>query len=322
MHLRPHAAHGFDSRRDALADRRLGVGLRHLPTGLSPNSGCDRRCIVGVGAARSRRRSPGPLGTFAHAQRHIQAPLSPDGDGVAGRCGATPQRRGCAWKCARSIGGEDVDREHGRGSASDGARSRGVGARKDRLPCRPRRATPPARRRKASDGSRRDRLRITCLRGEARMMKSTLLALAVLFSTALPAARAGDLLARMASLNPNLHAFTATLHAHAVMKSFPFLSADLVGTYYYKEPDKTKVVFSSGVPVVARQFDRLYAHIESPSRWRDVYVVDVVSDDGRTATFRLTPRKRGNVDRIDATVDDKTATLTTMRWEYENGGYA
>jgi hypothetical protein len=154
------------------------------------------------------------------------------------------------------------------------------------------------------------------------MMKSTLLALAVLFSTALPAARAGDLLARMASLNPNLHAFTATLHAHAVMKSFPFLSADLVGTYYYKEPDKTKVVFSSGVPVVARQFDRLYAHIESPSRWRDVYVVDVVSDDGRTATFRLTPRKRGNVDRIDATVDDKTATLTTMRWQYENGGYA
>ena len=65
------------------------------------------------------------------------------------------------------------------------------------------------------------------------------------------------------------------------MKSFPFLSADLVGTYYYKEPDKNKVVFSSGVPVVAQQFDRLYAHIESPSQWRDLYVVGVVSDDGK-----------------------------------------
>jgi hypothetical protein len=153
-------------------------------------------------------------------------------------------------------------------------------------------------------------------------MKVLLLALGATLATALPAAPAGDLLARMASLNPNLHAFTATLHAHAVMKSFPFLSADLVGTYYYKEPDKTKVVFSSGVPIVARQFDRLYAHIESPSRWRDVYVVDVLSDDGHTATLRLTPRKPGNVDRIVATVDDKAATVTTMRWEYENGGYA
>jgi len=153
-------------------------------------------------------------------------------------------------------------------------------------------------------------------------MKSTVLLLGLLLANAPGSAPAGDLLTRMAALNPNLHAFTATLHAHAAMKSFPFLSADLVGTYYYKEPDKTKVVFSSGVPVVAQQFDRLYAHIENPSRWRDVYEVAVLSDDGRSTTFRLTPRKHGNVARIAATVDDTTATVTTMRWEYENGGYA
>jgi hypothetical protein len=138
----------------------------------------------------------------------------------------------------------------------------------------------------------------------------------------LAAATAATLLARMAAVNPNLHSFTATMHAHVMMKSFPFLSADLVGTYYYEEPDKNKVVFTGGVPVVAQQFDRLYAHIESPSQWQDLYVVTTVSDDGRTSVLKLVPRKRGNVEHIDATVDDKSATVTSMRWNYDNGGYA
>jgi outer membrane lipoprotein-sorting protein len=137
-----------------------------------------------------------------------------------------------------------------------------------------------------------------------------------------PAASPGGLLDRMASLNPNLRAFTATLHAHVTMKSFPFLSADLVGTYYYKQPDKYKVAFTSGVPLIAQQFDKLYAHIEPPSRWRDLYAVTVVSDDGATTTFRLVPRKRGNVEHIDATADDRTATVTSLRWNYYNGGNA
>ncbi len=148
------------------------------------------------------------------------------------------------------------------------------------------------------------------------------IALAVLALVPLRALPAGDVLTRMEAVNPNLHAFTATLHAHVTMKSFPFLSADLVGTYYYKEPDKTKVVFTSGVPMLASQFDKLYAHIESPSRWQSVYVVTLVSDDGVRATFKLTPRKHGNVDHIDAVVDDKNATVTSMRWNYDNGGFA
>ena len=137
-----------------------------------------------------------------------------------------------------------------------------------------------------------------------------------------PAASPDGLLDRMASLNPNLRAFTATLRAHVTMKSFPFLSADLVGTYYYKQPDKYKVTFTSGVPLIAQQFDKLYAHIEPPSRWRDLYTVTVVSDDGATTAFRLVPRKRGNVEHIDATADDRTATVTSLRWNYFNGGDA
>lgn len=133
---------------------------------------------------------------------------------------------------------------------------------------------------------------------------------------------AGDLLARMAALNPTLRTFTATMHATVALKSFPFLNVQLVGTYYHKEPDQNKVVFSSGVPAVAQQFDKLYANIESPSRWQEVYSVTLVSDDGATTTFRLVPHKRGNVDHIDAKADDRTATVESMRWTYDNGGYA
>jgi len=138
----------------------------------------------------------------------------------------------------------------------------------------------------------------------------------------LAAATAAALLARMEAVNPNLHAFTASLHARITMRSFPFLSAQLDGTYYYKEPDKNKVVFTSGVPAVAQQFDKLYAHIEPPARWRDLYVVTLAADDGKTARFKLVPRKDGNVAEIDATVDDASATVTSMRWNYRNGGYA
>jgi hypothetical protein len=138
----------------------------------------------------------------------------------------------------------------------------------------------------------------------------------------LAAVTATTLLARMAALNPSLHAFTATMHAHVAMRSFPYLTADLEGTYYYKAPDKNKVVFSNGVPLIAQQFDKLYAHVDNPSQWEEKYVVTTVSDDGTTTRFQLVPRKNGNIERIDATADDKSATVTSMRWNYSNGGYA
>ena len=136
------------------------------------------------------------------------------------------------------------------------------------------------------------------------------------------AATAAALITRMQAANSDVHSLSAQLRAHVVMQSFPFLSADLTGTYYYKEPDKNKVVFTGGVPLVAQQFNRLYANIESPSQWRQLNTVTLLSDDGKTARFKLVPRKHGNIASIDATVDDKNATVTSMRWNYANGGYA
>jgi hypothetical protein len=139
---------------------------------------------------------------------------------------------------------------------------------------------------------------------------------------AAPASAQDDLLTRMAALNPDLHTFQAAMHVNVTMKSFPFLNFALEGTYYHESPDKDKVVFSSGVPAVAQQFDKLYAHIEPPSRWRDVYDVKVVSDNGTITTYRLTPLRQGNVDHVDVRASDSSATVQWQRWNYVNGGYA
>jgi hypothetical protein len=145
---------------------------------------------------------------------------------------------------------------------------------------------------------------------------------AVAFAVAVPASAQDDLLARMSALNPNLKSFTADMQVNAKMKTFPFVTIALQGTWYHEAPDKDKVVFTSGVPAVAQQFDKLYAHIEPPSRWRSVYDVKVVSDNGTVTTYRLTPLRQGNVDHVDVRASDRNATVQWSRWNYVNGGYA
>ncbi|MDQ2865456.1 MAG: hypothetical protein M3R51_04465 [Candidatus Eremiobacteraeota bacterium] len=131
-----------------------------------------------------------------------------------------------------------------------------------------------------------------------------------------------DLLARAAAVNSNLHSYTATLHAHVVLTSFPFLTTDLAGTYYHKDPNKDKLDITSGLPGIAKQFDKLYPHIVAPQQWRNVFAVTRAGDDGTTTTYRLVPRKRGNIDHIDAGISDKDATVSSMQWHYYNGGSA
>ena len=101
-----------------------------------------------------------------------------------------------------------------------------------------------------------------------------------------------------------------------------FAREDLIAQRQKWKAEGKKVVFTNGLPLVASQFDKLYAHVENPSQWQTKYVVTTVSDDGTTTRFKLVPRKQGNVESIDATADDKRATVTSMRWNYDNGGYA
>jgi hypothetical protein len=131
-----------------------------------------------------------------------------------------------------------------------------------------------------------------------------------------------DLLARMAAVNAGLHSYTATMQAHVALTTFPFLSTDVTANVYHKDPDLNKVEITSGLPMVANQFGKLYPHIEPASRWNEVFVVSKIADDGAHTTYRLVPRVTGNLDHIDAVVDDRTATVSSMRWNYSNGGSA
>jgi outer membrane lipoprotein-sorting protein len=154
-------------------------------------------------------------------------------------------------------------------------------------------------------------------------MKSALCALALL-AASLPAATNAqdDLLSRMSAINGNLHSYTATMKAHVAMTTFPYITTDLNGTYYHKDPDRDKLEITSGLPGVAQQFSQLYPKLVPPAHWNDVYTVTKVSDDGNSTQFKLVPRKQGNVEHVDATVDDKRAVVSSMTWTYANGGTA
>jgi hypothetical protein len=136
------------------------------------------------------------------------------------------------------------------------------------------------------------------------------------------AASAQPLLARMIAESGTVKSYTASVHADVAMHTFPFLSPSLDGTYYHKEPSKNKIVFTSGLPFIAKQFSKVYPEVESPSRWQQIYVISNEGDDGSFTTLKLVPRKHGRIDHIDAKIDDKTAEVVAMRWNYNDGGYA
>lgn len=135
-------------------------------------------------------------------------------------------------------------------------------------------------------------------------------------------ADATALLQHMIGNSQGVKSFTASVHADVAMRTFPFLSPSLDGTYYHKEPSHNKIVFTSQMPFIARQFSKVYPEIESPSRWADVYIITSEGDADGYTTLKLVPRKHSRIDHIDAKVDDKTADLVSLRWNYNDGGYA
>lgn len=148
-----------------------------------------------------------------------------------------------------------------------------------------------------------------------------LLASAGLLNQAAAQAQA-PMLSRMIALNPTLHSYQATVHVDIALKTFPYLSPSLDGMYYHKDPSKDKLVFQSGLPEIAKQFDKIYPRVEAPSRWKAVYFVTQTGDDGSKTNFTLVPRIHSRISHIDVQVDDKTATIVKMQWNYNDGGFA
>lgn len=146
------------------------------------------------------------------------------------------------------------------------------------------------------------------------------------FAGAMPA-RAQDpavsaLVARLAGAQEQVRSYTANVRAHIAMHSFPYLSPTLEGTYYHKEPSKNKIVFTSGLPFIAKEFSKVYPEIDSPSNWTKKYYLSLEKRDGPYTTLKLIPRKHGRIDHIDATIANGTADLVQLRWNYNDGGYA
>ena len=125
---------------------------------------------------------------------------------------------------------------------------------------------------------------------------------------------------RMTQLNAGVHSFKADVHADIALKTFPYLSPSLDGNLYFKQPDKEAVVFDT-VPALAAQSKKLYPKIEPPALWPTIYTMSVVGDDNGTTTFRLVPKKHGRVAHLDVKAADDTATIKSMTWTYEDGGF-
>jgi hypothetical protein len=152
------------------------------------------------------------------------------------------------------------------------------------------------------------------------------LSVAILGGAKVASAQAPDtsaaLMQRLIANTSAVKSYTATVHADIALRTFPYLSPSLDGTYYHKEPSHNKIIFTSGLPFIAKQFSKIYPEVESPSRWTEVYYVTSEGDAAGSMTFKLVPRKHGRIDHIDAKVDDKTAELVSLRWNYNDGGYA
>jgi outer membrane lipoprotein-sorting protein len=129
----------------------------------------------------------------------------------------------------------------------------------------------------------------------------------------------GAVFDRMQRVNAGLKSYIASIHVDVTTHGFPYISPTLVGKAYFEQPDRNAVVFDT-VPLLANQFKKVYPQLEPPSQWARLYDVTPVADDGTTSQFRLVRKVNGRIDHVDVTVDDKTATVTSMAYIYKDGG--
>lgn len=128
------------------------------------------------------------------------------------------------------------------------------------------------------------------------------------------------LLGRMMLVNAKLRTYTANVTLDIKMTTFPYLSPELNGTVYYKQPNKRVVVFDT-VPALAEQAKKVYPKVDEPIDWPRIYTITAMSDENGVTLFRLIPRKNGRVEHLDVNVDDQSATIKGYTWTYKDGGF-
>lgn len=158
-----------------------------------------------------------------------------------------------------------------------------------------------------------------------RLFFGVLSAAALLLASFQPghaASQSNAALNRLIALDGAIHSYVADVRADVAMHSFPYLSPSLTGIYYHKAPNKDKIVFTGGLPLIAQQFNNLYPHLEPPSRWSQVYAISTEHEDGTYVQLKLLPKDRSHIDHIDAKIAVRSGELAQMRWNYTDGGYA
>lgn len=130
-----------------------------------------------------------------------------------------------------------------------------------------------------------------------------------------------SILERMTASRKDLNSFSVAIHFDITLHEVVDVGLGLDGVQYYEQPDKEALIFNS-VPVMAKDFQRLYPHIGTPQTWPvqyDISIVDASPSDARAYGLKLVPKRPGNVDHVLLDVDKGTFAPTRSVWIYRNG---
>jgi hypothetical protein len=158
-----------------------------------------------------------------------------------------------------------------------------------------------------------------------RLIVVVVSALVVLLGAAAPS-RAQDateaLLAKLASVDPDLRTYRADVAFDVGLHSFPYLRKTLHGNAYFKRPARMELVFSD-LPPVARGFRNLYVGLGTPSDWARKFAISSARErlDGREVSYLvLTPLAEDHrLREVDVYVDDAVALPRRIVWRYGDG---
>jgi hypothetical protein len=130
-------------------------------------------------------------------------------------------------------------------------------------------------------------------------------------------------LSRIEARNPAMRTFKTRVHIDAHLRTFPFFSSRLDGTWYYKRPGKYELVLDRS-PSYAKGVKSLFADIADPIAWqRDSNIVfDGVKTVGGNPFLTLRMTKKVYSDQIRDTIayiDPATFEIVRMDWNYRDG---